>query len=98
MFMMNLLYFVIVGNLQAFKEKLMYKMILFNETVVFHLTLCLSLFTDYCPKPEHKYFFGWIFIIELVVFLFGNLCMIAWPSLVLLYNYLRSKYIFYRVS
>lgn len=81
LFYMNLLIFVFVGNQDIFKDKKFHMSVIFNETCIFHLTILMSLFTDFCPDPLNQYRLGWIFIVEFLVFLSYNLWLMLKPTL-----------------
>lgn len=76
LFYMNLAIFVYIGNQGVFKDKSFYKVVLFNETCIFHLTIMMTIFTDFCPDPYDQYFLGWFFIGEFLIFLGCNIAFV----------------------
>lgn len=69
----NLYTVILVGYLKPFYKRQMNRLEFFNETLLCTYTLCLTIFTNYCPDFDMKYTLGWwavfgiggIFIINL---------------------------------
>lgn len=87
---MNLFFFVFVGNIQPFKQLFMNRLNLFNESIILHLTIIMVLFTDFCPWPVAKYNLGWMYVIELTIFLIVNLILISAPSFRIMIMYIKK--------
>lgn len=90
---LNMLFFCLAGNMQPYKIKRENRFMMYNETIIYHLTLFMVLFTDFCPSFINKYFLGWGFVGELCVFLAINLYNILSPSLRQFYLRLKLLYI-----
>lgn len=89
LFFTNFLVLLFVGMHKIFKEKQLLKLVLFNETMIFHLTIQLSLLTDLCPDPLTQYQLSWLAICEVLVFLVVNMALVAFPILSFFYRRAR---------
>lgn len=60
--------------------------------MIYHLTLLMVLFTDFCPRVYDKYYLGWFFVLELTFFLGFNLVYILAPQVKFFFKILKKAW------
>ena len=88
----NLLAVVYIGYMQPFIDRKKNHIELFNEGLVYQMTIMLTIFTDHCPDPEMRYNIGWLCILCVVMNVLINFGLIFKDTFIMNYLIIR-KYV-----
>ena len=62
MLYVNMLCMIYIGNYNPFVDRTSNRTILFDEAIIFYLSILQTMFTDFCSDNQIKYITGWAFI------------------------------------
>jgi hypothetical protein len=89
---LDTLILVYVGNQRPFKSRMLNNLNLINEAIILNLTTLMMLFTDFCTVRSAQYNLGWIFIIEVILFIFVSFMIMLKGPVRTLYLHIVKNY------
>ena len=89
----NLAAVVYIGYMKPFIDRKKNNIELFNEGLVYQMTIMLTVFTDHCPDPEMRYNIGWLCILCVVSNVLINFGLIFKDTFMMNFLIIR-KYVF----
>lgn len=89
---LNFFHFSFVGNIEPFTTHRKNLVNALNESVILNMTVLMVMFTDFVPDYTTRYNWSWIFIGELMLFIFISFWYSLYPGLRLFYYVLVRWY------